>query len=178
MPPQTNKPAYYLQDSKGNLVLVSPNDPLEFDENGNPRKVPGASLSDLLYEQAKEVPAQVAKKEIGNAIGNQLEGASLSSLLGGGSSASAMPIPGQVVGSVGPGQALLADGVGGASVGMAPVGGTEVLGSSAPGAFDMAGIGQGGNLILPVAGLAGAYDLFANRPQNLGHGSGLSLIHI
>lgn len=41
-----------------------------------------------------------------------------------------------------------------------------------PGMFDLSGIGSAGNAILPAAGLAGAYDLYANRPQNIGTGKG------
>lgn len=40
------------------------------------------------------------------------------------------------------------------------------------GMFDLEGIGGAGNVIAPIAGLAGAYDLYSNRPENVGTGSG------
>lgn len=38
--------------------------------------------------------------------------------------------------------------------------------------FELSGIGSSGNYILPAAGAYGLYDLYANRPENVGHGSG------
>lgn len=48
----------------------------------------------------------------------------------------------------------------------------EFAGGAEPGMFDISGIGSSGNVILPAAGLAGAYDLYANRPQSVGTGRG------
>lgn len=52
--------------------------------------------------------------------------------------------------------------------------GGEVLPEVAPasGMFSLSGIGSAGNAILPAAGLAGAYDLFANKQKNIGTGKG------
>lgn len=47
--------------------------------------------------------------------------------------------------------------------GLTSEGGFSGMAPTAPGAFDMAGIGSAGNAILPAAGLAGAYDLFKNK---------------
>lgn len=48
----------------------------------------------------------------------------------------------------------------------------EFAGGAEPGMFDIEGIGGAGNVILPAVGLAGAYDLYANRPESVGTGRG------
>lgn len=57
----------------------------------------------------------------------------------------------------------------------AAMGGQAPLAEIAPVAesgFSLSGIGSAGNYILPAAGAYGLYDLYSNRPENIGHGSG------
>ena len=61
------------------------------------------------------------------------------------------------------------------AVGTAVDGGTliapsSVAGSSGAGAFSLGGIGSAGNAILPIAGVAGAYDLFTSDKRGTGSG--------
>lgn len=49
---------------------------------------------------------------------------------------------------------------------------SEIAPAAAESGWSMSGIGSAGNYIAPAAGLAGAYDLWANRPQNVGTGKG------
>lgn len=50
----------------------------------------------------------------------------------------------------------------------------NVLSAGAPevSGWSMSNIGSAGNYILPAAGAYGLYDLYSNRPENIGHGSG------
>jgi len=130
-------------DEKGQTWVVDPNGKMT---------LAGAS------KQAAKPPVNPAAKASGAIPGALLAGG----LLYGGSGSAAPAAAGVSSGIANASQAgsAWANNLGGAA------------GLEAPGMFDVSGIGSAGNVIAPAAGLAGAYDLFANRPQNVGTGSG------
>ena len=147
-------------DENGNVYTVSPSGKL-IPVEGAATKQP--SLMDEAKAAGKKAAAKQVENVVSKAANKFVEGAGgfgLGSALSGGGAATST-----AAGAFSPATqaAWNSAAMGGATL-------PEVV--PATGAFDLAGIGSAGNAILPAAGLATAYDLWANRPQNIGHGSG------
>lgn len=112
-----------------------------------------SDLSGLAVDEGKKELLKYGRDQVKSEIKDQLglgAGAGVAQAATGGGAASqlgGMAIPGV-------GEAL---------------GGAELL---APSGWELSGIGSAGNYIAPIAGGVGLYDLYANRPENIGHGSG------
>lgn len=118
----------------------------------------GPKKPDSLLDQAKDRAKKEAGKQVENVVTRAAKGIPNALGFGGGGEAAAS-------GTFSP--ATQATWNAGAM-------GGETLPEVAPatGMFDIAGIGSAGNAILPAAGLAGAYDLWANNAKSVGTGRG------
>lgn len=129
------------------------------------QKTPEEELQDKVKSQAQnEVFKQGKQLLVGGAAGR----ATASDVLGGAGKVNISQLPeGQVV-NIGAPEApglISANRLGSSG---------EVLSSGAPevSGWSLKGIGSSGNYILPIAGAYGLYDLYSNRPENVGTGKG------
>lgn len=137
---------YTLVD--GQYVEVSPNNPMSVTSTGVQKDGVGArpNLGDIALSQGQDIALKQGQNAIVNAVTGPSETASVANDITQTANAGS--------------QAAWNSGASAATK------------AANPGAFSISNIGSSGNAILPAAGLAGAYDLWANRPENVGHGSG------